>query len=328
MNERMNENSVRNYKLDNMKALLIFLVVLGHLLECFGGERKTWLYLVIYSFHMPAFIYITGYFSRFKPERLVFKLCYSYLVYQVLYLLFQRYCLGQENTIQFATPYWILWYLMSMIIWTLLLQVVDETIFSKKVVVIAAVSVALLSGFDNSVGYYLSLSRTLVFLPFFVLGYLRTFDCIIEWGGLKQKVLCCAVLCLLLCLIWRMRGWLQGGWFYQSMSYNAGGYSVWIRTGQLLVACMWIVALQWLIPSRKIRLISSLGQYTLPVYLVHGFLVRLIGKHQLFGGSEEQNLLLAVLLAMGICVFFGNKYAERALRVTFSLEWVKRKRVG
>ena len=33
----------RNYKLDNIKAILIFLVVLGHLLECFEGEIKLWI---------------------------------------------------------------------------------------------------------------------------------------------------------------------------------------------------------------------------------------------------------------------------------------------
>lgn len=328
MNERTNENPVRNYQLDNMKALLIFLVVLGHLLECFSGERKIWLYLVIYSFHMPAFIYITGYFSRFKPRRLVFKLCYPYLVYQVLYLLFQRHCLGQENTIQFATPYWILWYLMSMIIWTLLLQVMDEYVFTKKRIVLIAILVALMAGFDNSIGYYLSLSRTAAFLPFFAMGYLRIFDEMILRGRSKQKILCCTVICILLCLIWKWRGWLQGRWFYQSMSYDAADYSVWIRMGQLMLACIWIITLSWLLPSCKILLFSSIGRYTLPVYLVHGFLVRLIGKFQLFRWSEGKNLLVAVFLAMGICLLLGNKYVERALHVTFALDWVKRKREG
>jgi len=62
----------RNLYFDNMKFILIFLVVLGHfanlhrLLPIMGGLNNA-----IYSFHMPLFIYISGYFSRdvVQPRR-------------------------------------------------------------------------------------------------------------------------------------------------------------------------------------------------------------------------------------------------------------------
>lgn len=54
----------RNYKYDNLKALLIFLVVFGHVLESVPGEYRRIIYLTIYTFHMPMFIYISGYFSK------------------------------------------------------------------------------------------------------------------------------------------------------------------------------------------------------------------------------------------------------------------------
>ena len=41
--------------IDNVKGILILLVVLGH---CIDGE--TYLKTVIYSFHMPAFFIISG----------------------------------------------------------------------------------------------------------------------------------------------------------------------------------------------------------------------------------------------------------------------------
>ena len=41
----------RNYKMDNMKALMMYLVVFGHMLECFHGTVRWWgIYLAIYSF--------------------------------------------------------------------------------------------------------------------------------------------------------------------------------------------------------------------------------------------------------------------------------------
>lgn len=150
--------------MDNMKALLIFMVVLGHLLECFGG--RLFLYYTIYMFHMPAFVYVTGYFSRTNPERLIKKTFYTYAIYQILYLLFQRFYLKQENQIQFTTPYWLLWYLLSLCWWMLLLQIIDWKEFSKKTILGGVGLLALIAGFDKSIGYYMSLSRTIVLLPF------------------------------------------------------------------------------------------------------------------------------------------------------------------
>ena len=69
----------RNYKMDNIKAFLIFLVVLGHLLELVPGQKSEWLYYVIYTFHMPAFVYITGYFSRPDSGKRFFTIVYTYI---------------------------------------------------------------------------------------------------------------------------------------------------------------------------------------------------------------------------------------------------------
>src|SRR5699024_10159259 len=49
----------RNAYFDNAKVILIFLVVFGHLIQPFisaSSELNT-LYLCIYTFHMPAFIF-------------------------------------------------------------------------------------------------------------------------------------------------------------------------------------------------------------------------------------------------------------------------------
>lgn len=52
--------------MDNLKCFLILCVVIGHMLELVyagGGYR------IIYSFHMPAFIFVSGYFARFRKKR-------------------------------------------------------------------------------------------------------------------------------------------------------------------------------------------------------------------------------------------------------------------
>lgn len=80
----------RDYFFDNVKAVLMFLVVLGHLLLPIHGE--SFLVVVkrlIYVFHMPLFVFVSGYFAKtfYKNGRYNYrKLLYlgkAYLVFVV-----------------------------------------------------------------------------------------------------------------------------------------------------------------------------------------------------------------------------------------------------
>ena len=60
---------------DNAKYLAIVLVAMGHSWEPLtdGSRAAEALYMIVYTFHMPAFIIISGYFSRsfdMRPDRL------------------------------------------------------------------------------------------------------------------------------------------------------------------------------------------------------------------------------------------------------------------
>ncbi len=57
----------RDYFFDNARAILILFIVLGHMLQPYtsiGDKYLSALYLVIYSFHMPTFLFISGYFAK------------------------------------------------------------------------------------------------------------------------------------------------------------------------------------------------------------------------------------------------------------------------
>lgn len=46
----------RDYQIDNIKGFLIILVVFGHMFLASSSENN-WLTTLIYSFHMPVFIF-------------------------------------------------------------------------------------------------------------------------------------------------------------------------------------------------------------------------------------------------------------------------------
>lgn len=72
----------RDYVIDCMKALAIILMVIGHSIQLFNGEvyriEKTFydntLYKVIYSFHMPFFMLISGYLYYFSEKKYIHSL--------------------------------------------------------------------------------------------------------------------------------------------------------------------------------------------------------------------------------------------------------------
>ena len=58
-------NKERDYFFDNLKAVLIFLVVLGHFLLPIHGESVLVVVKrLIYVFHMPLFVFVSGYFAK------------------------------------------------------------------------------------------------------------------------------------------------------------------------------------------------------------------------------------------------------------------------
>lgn len=67
----------RDYFFDNIKAVLIFLVVLGHFLLPIheGGNVLVLIKRLIYVFHMPLFVFVSGYFSKriYKDGKYNFK---------------------------------------------------------------------------------------------------------------------------------------------------------------------------------------------------------------------------------------------------------------
>ena len=73
-------------KWDNIKFLMIFCVVLGHCLyEFFRKHTGTAVtaesvYLFIYTFHMPVFIFLTGMFSRHAVAQKRYDRVISYLL--------------------------------------------------------------------------------------------------------------------------------------------------------------------------------------------------------------------------------------------------------
>lgn len=162
----------RDTYFDNLKGFLIIMVIVGNTLEeaTIKNLNIHFLILFLYIFHMPLFAFISGYFSKMSSRKTIHKVRDTFKIYllaQVFYTFFAYFILGSKDVkMQILMPRWTLWYLLSLVCWYIL----SDYIKNKKAWLIGSIIVSLLVGFDPSVGTTASVSRTLFFLPFFILG--------------------------------------------------------------------------------------------------------------------------------------------------------------
>src|SRR3954451_21948449 len=152
--------------------VLVTLVVLGHswtLLPHNGADDH--LYDFLYAWHVPAFVFVTGYLSRsfsYEPRRLwqlVRTVVVPYVVFECALALFRIYVGGERLEDLFRDPHWPMWYLSALFFWRLLTPVFTR--LPTAVAIAVAVATSLVAGLYA--GDTLDMARVLGLLPFFVL---------------------------------------------------------------------------------------------------------------------------------------------------------------
>ncbi len=308
---------MRNHRMDNMKAFLIFCVVLGHFLELNFYGLNTLVYKVLYSFHMPAFAFCTGLYAAGSPQKILKNMIYPYVVFQTLYLVFARFVLSTGAELQYVLPYWMMWYLLAVIIWNLVLPLVDSaagTPLKKALVLVFALGLSFLVGFDKTVGYYLSLSRILVFFPFFLWGhYVQSAKPRLgaQESASKARLngrrlvagLSGVVVVFSILVLWKYGSLIRAEWFFGTSPYAELTCPPYFRPLWFLAAAGWIVLLLQIVPDKKLPVISGIGRNTMPIFLMHGFFVRLCANYDLFGAVSHRSVLCLALTVILLLVF-------------------------
>lgn len=121
--------------LDNLKAILILLVVLGHAVQFNTEEYETNpLFQFIYSFHMPLFLFISGYLScrgSFKSWK-IRKRALQLLLPFVTWALISPFLTSKAFTIRpLLYPDSGLWFLYNLFFYSVIAKI-SEWMESKK----------------------------------------------------------------------------------------------------------------------------------------------------------------------------------------------------
>lgn len=265
----------RDYLFDNYKALLIVLVVIGHFIEP-AYKNNILLYTLkwlIFSFHMPAFIFISGYFSKrdLSFGTLVRKLAVPYVIYELLYYFMYTELLQKDTGLYLLLPKFSLWYILALFVWRLI------TPYVKKIphYMLVAIAAGLLIGCSGMQDNFLSIPRILVFYPFFLAGtnFDRNLVTKLRTPVLKAVSAFAFIgFTAFLALAPVVRSY-PVKIFYGRYNYEFLGQTtlegILVRLACYGVGFFLTFALMCLIPAKR-NCFSYLGERTMAIYLFHG----------------------------------------------------------
>ncbi|MCL6573332.1 MAG: acyltransferase family protein [Bacillus sp. (in: Bacteria)] len=305
---------------DNAKFLLVFFVVFGHLLQSYIHEDKYiyTLYTTIYTFHMPAFILISGFFAKGFQKKgylknIAKKLILPYLIFQGIYSLFYFF-LNEQKVIDLnpLNPQWSLWFLISLFCWNVMLFLFTK--WKAVTALLLSVALGIVVGYFDEINSYLSLSRTFVFFPFFLLGYYLKNGHFEKIREFKFKFISLFILISLFVTFYFLPDF-DNKWLFGSKPYGALNYSYLnggiIRLGVYCLTLLASLSLLALVPRQK-YFFTKWGTSSIYVYLLHGFFIKFFRNSGLVEIlNNTQQIVVLIILSILLIAFLSSKMVRK-----------------
>lgn len=313
-NSLLKTASARSPYWDNYKGILIALVVFAHSLYSFISH-DTIKYPVygIYLFHMPAFVFASGYFSKSensRSSRSILKLFSAYVLLTSVHMLMDAVSGG---SLHIASPYYSAWYLLALIAWRLITPYFGKYKWSLPFFVV----LSLLCGFWQDINNTFAVSRIISFYPFFLAGYYLSkekTDRITSISPLKKLPLgiviftVAAAIAMYVALKLHVR--MSDCLFYP---YHKSSFSnVLIRICIFIIASSCIVALILLVPRFNIPILTKAGKNSLAIYLIHRPITIVLNRF-VADFSAVYLLIYAVLFTLLCLALFGTDFVSKLL---------------
>jgi fucose 4-O-acetylase-like acetyltransferase len=288
----------------NLRFLLIITVFVSNAIEPLITQHESLhtLYVWIFTFHMPLFVFVTGYFAKpnllgSEGRKVLMHIGVQYVIFQTLYS-FLQYFVFQTMEIQYSffLPYLMLWFLISHICWRILLP-----LFAKfKHPIILSIAVAVLIGYGDFSGTFASISRTFVYLPFFMIGYYFDYERFIKVFTNKIRIVAGVVSITLLVIIGLTAADLDPKWLYGSFTFAYFGQHEWyVGIYRILIYVLeFIAAISFLafVPERA-SWMTDFGKRTVYVFLLHQLIIHTAVALGLYDHITQSIQLPIVILA-------------------------------
>lgn len=316
----------REYFIDNLKAFLMVLVIFGHVATSLQYRKEnSGLYYFIYIFHMPCFAFTSGYMAKsmvkngkFRADR-YFSTLWLYAFFRTAACLIER-AYGREKEIDLFDVSGAPWYLLALSAWYLMVPLLLA--IKPYAGVIITTLAGLLVGYADNVDTYVSLSRMLVFLPFFTIGLYLSKEKLDVFLSKKLQIPAFLLLAVTAGYFVFVRNPISGiskivygGTPYKTALNTLAPYGFLIRGGVYLAAVVLSAACMLLIPRRRMWF-SYVGRYSLAVYILHIFVrdvMKWSGVFRRLKKLPSKYMLLAFPLCAVAALILGNPLFGKAV---------------
>lgn len=317
---------------DNLKFLLIIFVVIGHYTQQFRADNETLqrIYVFIYSFHMPIFIFVTGLFSKKAVDEKNIKKALPYLTCffaTTLILFITKALLGWAPVFELFSPSGISWYLMSMFFMFLITMLIKD--YKPQYIFVLSLIIGVMCGFVQTENPdFFTWMRTLTFYPFFCLGYISDREKI-EKATNKISIKITAVIFfvaiyLLIYFYPKQANKISRlntarHTFSELGRFAPYGWELRLLTYAISFAAIFLLIS--LIPRKRIKGFTSLGERTLGIYMFHYVIIYtaayVLKIQNIFKSTSDIGfayfIILIAILTAYICSNKGCNYIAQKL---------------
>lgn len=325
----MGETSVtetkRIAKWDNVRLLLIFCVVLGHIINYVerDADLLNRIYLFIYAFHMPAFVFLSGLFSKRAVRGHRYDKAFTFLALYFLIkfaLFLTRVALSREAEFKLFSTIGVDWYAFVIFLFYLVTMFLQK--FDKRYALLISVFFGCMAGYDLTLGGRMVLARACSFYPFFLLGFWMEQETLLKvsrklWAKLLGVLILIAA-GTVSALYYDDLEWMipiLKGFSYRNLDEELFVYGGLYRLASYAVALLMTFAVIALVPSLR-GFWSKLGSRTMSIYALHYCIIMIvcsgikIGRHHvkfylLNELTENAALRWMLLVALLITIVLG-----------------------
>lgn len=311
---------------DNVRFVLVTLVVMGHFADNFADQFDNYksVFLFIYSFHMPLFIFISGnlHKNRRITEKCLFYVSVGFMLKIILSLSYQ--VIGVSPFFSLLSDYDLPWFLFAMTGFVLFTYLLRRQ--NKYFILIISILIACFTGFDSMVGDTLYLSRIVIFFPFYWAGSMIKVETLLRLKKhFWKKIIALAViiLWLLLCFIfiddlYILRHLFTGRNPFSDIIFEYGPLMRLLCYGLSMLISLAVILL---IPAQYIDGFSSMGERSLHVYFWHWPVFLILNYYFdidaiFYGGVIGE--IMYLLLSIVFSILLSQKF------VSYPLEWVRK----
>lgn len=318
----------RDIKIDALRGFAIILVVVGHIIQTsFLDYDENHFFRIIYSFHMPLFMFISGYVAYLSvnfsaPITNIFKkfiqLGIPFLSWYFIFDVLFRRAYGNISIIDSAKQlilnidmgFWFLWALfLCFVVLNLSSYLFRIMLFTRKYIDIVYYTFLVLVLFNINVQIF-GVPFLKNYFIYFIIGYLLK-KYLPELSRLKEYSKEIALTIFIVLLV----GWFRGQipLPISLLDINIISQESQTLVYNLIIAFSGILVTYFMIEKAienilAQKILTYIGKYTLEIYIMHLYAISFLSVYIVGIGNNILSITIKLIIGLFVPIFFSKYF--------------------